>query len=52
MDEYKHCINCLMSRSRLLEMTIQLNPKDKKKHDKEYNNILQWFKDTYELKRK
>jgi len=52
MDECKHCINCLMSRSRMLEMSIVMFPNERDEHDKKYQEILQWFKDTYELKRK
>jgi hypothetical protein len=50
-DEYKHCLNCLLTRSKLFEMTFQLDL-NKKEKDKSYNELVQWFKDTYELKRK
>ena len=52
MDEYKHCLNCLLSRSKILDIAIQMNPEDKKELDKHYDELVQWFKDTYELKRK
>ena len=52
MDEYKHCLNCLLSRSKMLDITIQIFPEDKKELNKHYAKLVQWFKDTYELKRK
>jgi len=52
MDEYKHCLNCLLSRSEMLKILLQVCPENKSKIDREYDKLVKWFKDTYELKRK
>lgn len=49
MDEYKHCINCLIARAKIIEMKLIL---DKDEADREYEKLLQWFKDSYIIKRK
>lgn len=49
MDEHKHCMNTLLGRGKMIELAI---PIGKRYTDKKYNKLLQWFKDTYELKRK
>ena len=50
MDEYKHCMNVLLTRAGLISMVLQTGDKDAT--DKIYNEALEWFKETYELKKK
>ena len=50
MDEYKHCINCILARIGMMQFAIDMG--DKKTADKAYEEVTKWFKDTYELKRK
>lgn len=45
MDEYKHCLNCIVVRVAIFMM-------EKGTFKKEYYSLLKWFKDTYELRRK
>jgi len=49
MDDHKHIINTIITRSKLLEMVLVVNGKDTA--DKDYDDIVKWFKETYEVKR-
>ena len=50
MDEYRHCVNCVLARIGMIQFAIDMG--DKEIADKAYEEVIKWFKDTYELKRK
>lgn len=50
MDDYRHCLNALMARVACIELALSFS--DKEKADELYEEAIQWFKTTYELRTK
>ena len=50
MNHHKHIINTILTRGAMLKTLLELE--GKKATDKEYDELVKWFEDTYEVNRK